>query len=71
LDSNEFLSKFLRHYVADTFLATHYIQKDWQQIPLFEVISFRGLTDPLENKAFLASRFFSIETFIMVLLKVL
>jgi hypothetical protein len=32
LDSNEFLSKSLRHYVAETFLATHYIQKDYQRI---------------------------------------
>jgi hypothetical protein len=27
-DSNKFISKSLRHYVAETFLAAHYIQKD-------------------------------------------
>jgi hypothetical protein len=69
LDSNEFLSKSLWFNIAETFLASLYIQRVATN-PLFEAISLHGPTGLLGNKNFLASRFlFSIETFALALLK--
>lgn len=48
LDSNESLSKSLRHYVTETFLASRYIQKDAEN-PLFEVMSLLVPTGSLEE----------------------
>jgi hypothetical protein len=45
LDSNEFLSKSLRHYIAETFLALHSSKS--AKNPFFEVISLHCSTGPL------------------------
>jgi hypothetical protein len=45
LDSNEFLFKSLWHYTAETFLASHSVQR-LAKNPLFEAISLRGATGP-------------------------
>jgi hypothetical protein len=42
LDSNEFLSKSLRHYVAETFLASQLHSKRVSKNPFFEAISLPG-----------------------------
>jgi hypothetical protein len=58
LDSNEYLSKSLRHYVAESFLAVHDIQVRLAKNPLFGVISLLIPTGLPKNKSFLASPMF-------------
>jgi len=47
LDSNEFLFKSLRHYIAEIFLAIHYIQKNTsKECTFWSDISLHGPMGP-------------------------
>jgi hypothetical protein len=73
LDSNEFLSKSLRHYIRRNLLAYSTLTKltKLTKNPFFEAISLHGQMGPLRNNTFLDYPFFlTVETFTLALLMV-
>jgi hypothetical protein len=54
-DSNEFLSKSLRHYLTRNLFSFQLYPKRLAKNPLFGTISLHGPTGPLRNKNFLAN----------------